>query len=89
MLVPHLMLTDGMDVCLLARSKNNAARRAFIARRRNMTLLHMDPKIQRRIENLTATIPLAEHPFANDCVLVKRESKVYQLPKQTEWRLLK
>lgn len=54
-----------------------------------MTLLHMNPKIQRRIENLIATIPLAEHPFANDCVLAKRENKVYQQPKQTERRLLK
>lgn len=49
-----------------------------------MALRYMYPEIQLRIEDLTATVPLTEHTFANDCLLAKQENKVYQQEKQTK-----
>lgn len=54
-----------------------------------MALRYMYPGIQLRIEGLTATVPLTQHTFANDCLLAKHENKVYQQAKRTKWRLLK
>ena len=49
-----------------------------------MALRYMYPEIQLRIEGLTATVPLTEQTFANDCLLAKHENKVYQQEKQTK-----
>ncbi|OJZ80232.1 hypothetical protein ASPFODRAFT_53743 [Aspergillus luchuensis CBS 106.47] len=73
-----------MKVCLPEPFHNFVAILAFMARRRKMALRYMYPEIQLRIEDLTATVPLTEHTFANDCLLAKQENKVYQQEKQTK-----